>query len=83
MGVVLRIGPPRLTVAGRTDAGVHARGQVVHCERDAARDSPQQIGKRGVEAGTADLKLRSSGERFQAPLAGAAESVVTLLGTAP
>ena len=41
------------------------------------------IGKRGVGAGTADLKLRSSGERSQAPLAGAAESAVELLGTAP
>jgi prolyl-tRNA synthetase len=41
------------------------------------------IGKRGVDAGTVDLKLRSSGERSQAELAGVAEAAAALLGTAP
>ena len=41
------------------------------------------IGKRGVQAGTADLKVRATGERSQAPLAEAARAAVDLLATAP
>ena len=41
------------------------------------------VGRRGVEAGTVDLKLRVSGERSSAPLAGACAAVVDLLERAP
>jgi prolyl-tRNA synthetase len=41
------------------------------------------VGKRGVGAGTVDLKLRATGERSQAPLADAARAAVDLLASAP
>ena len=41
------------------------------------------VGARGIEAGTVDLKLRSTGHRSQVLLADAAEAAADLLTTAP
>jgi prolyl-tRNA synthetase len=37
------------------------------------------IGSRGVDAGTVDLKVRSTGERSQAPLTDASRAIAELL----
>ena len=41
------------------------------------------VGKRGIAAGTVDLKLRATGERSTAPLDGAVEAALALLDAAP
>jgi prolyl-tRNA synthetase len=41
------------------------------------------VGKRGIESGMADLKVRATGERSQAALPDAADAVVRLLASAP
>ncbi|MGH8823434.1 MAG: tRNA pseudouridine(38-40) synthase TruA [Jiangellaceae bacterium] len=69
LGMVLRVPPPRLTAAGRTDAGVHARGQVCHADvpRDAwlvvagrsTRSEEDAIVRRLAGVLPADLRARS------------------------
>ena len=41
------------------------------------------VGRRGIEAGTAELKLRSSGERRTVPLGDVVEASIELLTVAP
>lgn len=62
LGRALRLaGPPRLTVAGRTDAGVHARGQVAHADvpADAWREEGPAALRRLASALPPDVRVRS------------------------
>ncbi|MDA0634467.1 tRNA pseudouridine(38-40) synthase TruA [Nonomuraea sp. MCN248] len=55
LGRILRLEDPALTVAGRTDAGVHARGQVAHL--DVPDDALAQLDGNRPEALGTDERL--------------------------
>jgi tRNA pseudouridine38-40 synthase len=80
---VLRLPAVPLTVAGRTDAGVHATGQVVHCDLPAL---PDDLLRRLAGVLPADVRVRAAREvpaEFDARFAALWRRYVYAIGDAP
>jgi tRNA pseudouridine38-40 synthase len=80
---VLRQPAVPLTVAGRTDAGVHAAGQVAHCD---IAELPSDLVRRLARVLPADLRVRAASEvpaEFDARFSALRRSYEYRIGDAP
>ena len=58
LAMVTRVPEIRLTCAGRTDSGVHARGQVVHVDLPDLPEGPERLARRLNGVLDADVRVR-------------------------
>jgi tRNA pseudouridine38-40 synthase len=62
LATVLRLPSVELTCAGRTDTGVHARGQVVHLDLDELPEGCERLARRANGVLADDLRVRRAAE---------------------